>query len=248
MEITTPIETEEWGERYFQVTDPNGVVLQLVQWVDVPRPDSAYPGRRGDPRRRSRSSRVSSRSCRSRGWRWSSRTARHAGQRRAADEAPFILHPLEVAHLLRACDYPDDVVAAGVLHDVIEDTDARYEDLEERFGARVTALVRAVSEPPGGGSYAVRKARLRAAVGHADAEAVAVYAADKIAKARELRLELVRRERDLDRDKLDHYWASLALLEHRLGAIRWCGSCASSSRPSRCCRPRGSDSSGTVSD
>ncbi|GAB3647996.1 VOC family protein [Glycomyces tarimensis] len=34
--ITTPIETEEWGERYFQVTDPNGVVIQLVQWVDTP--------------------------------------------------------------------------------------------------------------------------------------------------------------------------------------------------------------------
>ncbi|MBW4619609.1 MAG: VOC family protein [Cyanosarcina radialis HA8281-LM2] len=31
--ITTPIETEPWGERFFQVTDPNGVVLQLVQWV-----------------------------------------------------------------------------------------------------------------------------------------------------------------------------------------------------------------------
>ena len=33
VEITTPIETEDWGERYFQVTDPNGVVLQLVQWM-----------------------------------------------------------------------------------------------------------------------------------------------------------------------------------------------------------------------
>ncbi len=33
VEITTPIETEPWGERYFQVTDPCGVVLQLVQWV-----------------------------------------------------------------------------------------------------------------------------------------------------------------------------------------------------------------------
>jgi uncharacterized glyoxalase superfamily protein PhnB len=31
--ITTPIETEAWGERYFQVTDPNGIVLQLVEWV-----------------------------------------------------------------------------------------------------------------------------------------------------------------------------------------------------------------------
>jgi predicted enzyme related to lactoylglutathione lyase len=35
VEITTPIETEPWGERYFQVTDPCGVVLQLVQWIDT---------------------------------------------------------------------------------------------------------------------------------------------------------------------------------------------------------------------
>ena len=34
--ITTPIETEPWGERFFQVTDPNGVTLQLVQWVTTP--------------------------------------------------------------------------------------------------------------------------------------------------------------------------------------------------------------------
>ncbi|HWM10320.1 MAG TPA: VOC family protein [Solirubrobacteraceae bacterium] len=31
--ITTPLETEDWGERYFQVTDPNGVVVQFVQWM-----------------------------------------------------------------------------------------------------------------------------------------------------------------------------------------------------------------------
>lgn len=36
VEITTPIETEPWGERYFQVSDPNGVVFQLVQWVTPP--------------------------------------------------------------------------------------------------------------------------------------------------------------------------------------------------------------------
>lgn len=31
--MVTPIATEEWGERYFQMTDPNGIVYQLVQWV-----------------------------------------------------------------------------------------------------------------------------------------------------------------------------------------------------------------------
>jgi predicted enzyme related to lactoylglutathione lyase len=36
--ITTAIATEPWGERFFQVTDPNGVVLQLVQWLTEPVP------------------------------------------------------------------------------------------------------------------------------------------------------------------------------------------------------------------
>ena len=34
--IATPIQTEPWGERFFQVTDPNGVVIELVQWVTAP--------------------------------------------------------------------------------------------------------------------------------------------------------------------------------------------------------------------
>ena len=33
VEITTPLETEPWGERYFQVTDPNGVIIQFVGWM-----------------------------------------------------------------------------------------------------------------------------------------------------------------------------------------------------------------------
>jgi predicted enzyme related to lactoylglutathione lyase len=35
--ITTPIETESWGERYFQTSDPNGIVYQVVQWITVPK-------------------------------------------------------------------------------------------------------------------------------------------------------------------------------------------------------------------
>ena len=38
--VATPIETEPWGERYFQVLDPNGIVFQLVQWVE-PSADAA---------------------------------------------------------------------------------------------------------------------------------------------------------------------------------------------------------------
>ncbi|MBD0021127.1 glyoxalase [Gordonia pseudamarae] len=34
VEIVTPIDTEPWGERFFQMADPNGVIYQLVQWVE----------------------------------------------------------------------------------------------------------------------------------------------------------------------------------------------------------------------
>jgi (p)ppGpp synthase/HD superfamily hydrolase len=142
---------------------------------------------------------------------------RHRGQLRDTDGAPFILHPLEVAHLLRGRGYPDHVVAAGVLHDVIEDTGVEYDELVVRFGDDVAGLVRQVSEPDGEGDYAERKARLRDAVSRAGADAVAVFAADKVAKARELRLGLVGGTAELDQAKLDHYWACLELLEHRLG-------------------------------
>lgn len=39
--VVTPIETEPWGERYFQMADPNGVIYQLVQWVEPTDPQYA---------------------------------------------------------------------------------------------------------------------------------------------------------------------------------------------------------------
>ena len=36
VEFSTHLETEPWGERYFQVSDPNGIVIQLVTWVGTP--------------------------------------------------------------------------------------------------------------------------------------------------------------------------------------------------------------------
>ena len=145
--------------------------------------------------------------------------ARHTGQKRSSDQAPFILHPLEVAQLLRGRDYPDEVVAAGVLHDVIEDAGVSREELTERFGPRVAELVRAVSEPSPAGSYGERKARLREAVSQAQPDAVAIYAADKVAKLRELRIVIATtQDYEPDPEQLEHYWASLELLEDRARA------------------------------
>jgi (p)ppGpp synthase/HD superfamily hydrolase len=132
---------------------------------------------------------------------------RHAGQTRDIDSIPFLTHPVEVACLLHEAGYPDEVVAAGVLHDVLEDTEAERLELDDRFGQRVASLVAAVSEDPSIEDDAERKAALRSQVaGAGDEEAAAVFAADKVSKARELRVRLGQgQEQDGDRRRLEHY-------------------------------------------
>jgi (p)ppGpp synthase/HD superfamily hydrolase len=112
---------------------------------------------------------------------------RHAGQRRPSDDAPFVMHPLEVASLLHRSGYPDQVVAAAVLHDVLEDTDVEQSQLEELFGRRVSDLVAAVSDDPTIPDEGERKEELRQRVWRSGGYAAAVYAADKVSKVRELR-------------------------------------------------------------
>jgi len=145
--------------------------------------------------------------------------ALHLGQRRKADGAPFISHPSEVTVLLSAAGAPDDVVAAGALHDVIEKTPATAFDLRRRFGSKVAALVVAVSEDESIHGYSARKAALRAQLDSADDDALMVFAADKISKARELRrgpATLALRRRKDRRRRLHHYGESLALLQRRI--------------------------------
>jgi hypothetical protein len=140
----------------------------------------------------------------------------HRGQRRDLDSAPFILHPAEVAAALTVRGYDDDVVAAGLLHDTIEDTDADVDDVRERFGDRVARVVAAVTEDPAIPDYHDRKAALRAQVAAAGADAHAVFAADKRVKARELRAHAAREPGALGapalRRRLEHYEQCLAML------------------------------------
>jgi (p)ppGpp synthase/HD superfamily hydrolase len=136
---------------------------------------------------------------------------RHAGQRRRVDGAPFIEHPLEVAELLYRAGAPDDVIAAGVLHDTIEKAGASAGELRERFGPHTTELVVAMSEDPEIPGYARRKAALRDQVAAAGPDALMVFAADKISKVRELRAT-----RSLPRRRLTHYRRCVELLERLL--------------------------------
>jgi (p)ppGpp synthase/HD superfamily hydrolase len=136
----------------------------------------------------------------------------HASQRRELDRAPFVLHPLEVAALLSGRGFDDAVVAAGVLHDVVENTPATIDDVRARFGDRTAAIVAAVTEDDGIEDYAERKAALRRQTAAGGPDARAVYAADKITKARELRAQAAHDPGAMRAERLDHYEASLAML------------------------------------
>jgi (p)ppGpp synthase/HD superfamily hydrolase len=139
---------------------------------------------------------------------------RHAGQTREIEGLPFVTHPIEVACLLHEAGYADEVVAAGVLHDVIENTEAEQEDLEQRFGPEVAALVAAVSDDPSIEDEDERKAALRLQVAEAGPSAAAIFAADKVSKAREMRLRhAAGRFGDRDESKTQHYRESLEMLE-----------------------------------
>jgi len=74
---------------------------------------------------------------------------KHRNQRRKdADASPYINHPIELAHLLASTGRVDDVAVlqAAILHDTIEDTETRHEELVARFGAHVAQIVAEVTD------------------------------------------------------------------------------------------------------
>ncbi len=144
--------------------------------------------------------------------------ARHADQYREIDGAPFIAHALEVGRLLRRDGQPDDVVAAGLLHDVLEKTGTTRRELEREFRSRIAELVAAVSDDSTISDYDRRKRELRDRVARSGADTLAIYAADKISKVRELR-QLSRRRvgHRTNQAKLAHYRESLEMLRRAAG-------------------------------
>lgn len=71
---------------------------------------------------------------------------KHSGQVRKFCFLPYILHPLEVASIVGTMTSDKEVLAAAVLHDTVEDTDATLEEIRELFGKRVALLVMTETE------------------------------------------------------------------------------------------------------
>lgn len=104
---------------------------------------------------------------------------KHEGQWRKHPHLniPFISHPASVGLMLARAGYEDDVVVAGILHDVVEDCKVTPEQLADQFGEKVAQLVVQVSQPQDM-SWMEKKEHYRKTLEIAQLEALAIAAAD----------------------------------------------------------------------
>lgn len=103
----------------------------------------------------------------------------HAGQVRKVGGQPYFFHPLAVGRILLEAGMEPEVVAAGLLHDVVEDTGTTLAQIEERFGARISGWVADLTEPDKSKPWRVRKQSYLKALGSATDETVMISLADK---------------------------------------------------------------------
>jgi GTP pyrophosphokinase len=144
----------------------------------------------------------------------------HAGQVRLSGE-PYLMHPLEVANILADMRLDPVSVAAGLLHDVLEDTRAQPEDLEAFFGSDVLRIVSGVTKlslMPTSSSQErqaenIRKMFLAMAD---DIRVILIKLADRLHNMRTLRFHSPEKRKAIARETLDIY----APLAARLG-IYW---------------------------
>ena len=117
-------------------------------------------------------------------------TAAHAavGQTRKYTGEPYVVHPMEVASLVESVGGTEAMVAAALLHDVLEDTGVTVDVLEEQFGSEVADLVLWLTDvsKPNDGNRSTRKALDRQHSAAAPAAAQTVKVADLISNTRSI--------------------------------------------------------------
>lgn len=140
----------------------------------------------------------------------------HTGTKRKGKERPYILHPIEALTIAAGLTEDEDVLAAAVLHDVVEDTNLKSEDIEREFGPRVRALVMAESEDKMKELSAASswKKRKQATINHLaglDRNAKIICLGDKLANIREMARDYrmigdALWDRFNQKDKNEHAW------------------------------------------
>ncbi|WP_440896829.1 HD domain-containing protein [Amphibacillus sp. Q70] len=107
-------------------------------------------------------------------------TTKHDGQRRKVDQTPYIAHPYRVAMLLKDHHCDNDVVIAGLLHDIVEDTEGTLEEIDVLFGKKVSILVGSVTEKEKSLPWEERKQQSINKISEASLNVKLITCADKI--------------------------------------------------------------------
>lgn len=115
----------------------------------------------------------------------------HSGVCRKGSNIPYIVHPMEAASIAARMTDDLEVIAAAVLHDVVEDTPATAEQLEAEFGERVAGLVGADSEDkredrPPAETWEIRKSELLEFLPKASRDEQIIILADKLSNLRSM--------------------------------------------------------------
>lgn len=110
---------------------------------------------------------------------------------------PYIVHPLEVMHILEVMTGDKHLMAAGVLHDVVEDTDATIENVYAKFGEEVGALVAGHTEMHKEDPWEKRKQEALAHLAQAEEREQMLVLADKLANVRAIARDYARYGEDL---------------------------------------------------
>jgi (p)ppGpp synthase/HD superfamily hydrolase len=116
-------------------------------------------------------------------------------------------HPTEVAMLVGADD--QELWAAAILHDLVEDTGADMGEIAAEFGSRVASLVAAMTEDSSIADYRERKAEARRRACEAGRDAATLFVADKLSNTRRMR----RGEKEPEPKKLEHYRLTLETMK-----------------------------------
>ncbi len=103
----------------------------------------------------------------------------HGQQKRKTDGSLYVIHPMMVAAKLAKLEFPDEVVAAAMIHDVLEDTDYPEQKLRQELGDKVVDIILPLSEDKSL-EWEDRKQKYIEAVKNASPETKAVSIADKI--------------------------------------------------------------------
>lgn len=116
---------------------------------------------------------------------------KHKNGLRKGTKMPYIVHPLEVMHNLMLMGADKNLMAAGVLHDTVEDTDATLEEIAAKFGDDVAALVSSHTEKDKSLSWKTRKEIALEHLKHANKREQMLVLADKLSNMRAIARDYV---------------------------------------------------------